>query len=89
MSCRKNHKSSAAVKANRTRQMYRNLERAYGHVTMCVVRAKRSGDKQELSSLRRVHGLTTVAAILANLTRGTYNAAMGLAPVFCGLTFSF
>jgi hypothetical protein len=70
-------RSMAAKKANRTRKAFATLMDQYGYYTMRVVKASRLGHKDELRSLRSAIGIGTVAAILANDTRGTYDHILG------------
>lgn len=55
------------------KQVRRALEKKYGERTADVVMAAMSGRKKSLNDCRADYGITTVAAVLANYTRGTYD----------------
>lgn len=51
---------------------YKGLEKKYGERTTMVVKAKITKREKDLTRLRLRFGSSTVAAILSNLSRGTY-----------------
>ena len=59
-----------------TKNETRTLTKKYGWLTSEVVRAKENNRKKYLNSLRKTFGSGTVAAILANYTRGTYDSSL-------------
>lgn len=59
-----------------TKSETRTLTKKYGWLTSEVVRAKENNRKKYLTSLRKTYGIGTVAAILANHTRGTYDDSL-------------
>ena len=66
-------KMTPAKKAHKTRQMKAALTREYGEDTAIVVMAALRNNKTALDTERDFQGSTRVAAILANLSRGTYS----------------
>jgi len=65
-------RSAAAKKANETKARFNRIRVKYCDFTADVVRAVETG--KGLDSLRDWYGITSVAAVLANHTRGVYDS---------------
>jgi hypothetical protein len=70
-------RSLAAKRANKTRQIRHKqtlaLDHRYGSMTAAIVMSAVREDKNSLDNLREWYGRGTVAAVLANFTRGCYS----------------